>query len=78
MRIINQRTKAEFDKIAAISFKMDGCHIKGTIEVQGNEIPESGVYSVVELNRVLICIKTAISSEQEWLEFHLVEQTQGE
>jgi hypothetical protein len=52
MRIINQQTKAEFDKIAAISFKMDGVNIKGTIEVQGNQIPSAGLYMVPNLNRM--------------------------
>jgi hypothetical protein len=72
MRIINQQTKADFANIAAISFKMDGVNIKGMIEVQKNETPPDGVYSVPDLNGALIHVKNTPPSINEWLEFDLV------
>ncbi len=75
MRIINQQTKAEFDNIAAISFKMDGVYIKGTVEVQKDQIPPAGVYSVPDLNGVLINVRNTPPSINEWLEFDVVVPT---
>ena len=72
MRIINQQTRTEFSNIAAISFKMDGVNIKGMIEVQEDEIPPDGIYSVSELNGVLIHVKNTPPSINEWVEFDLV------
>lgn len=72
MKIINQQTKAEFDNIGAISFKLDGVNIKGTIEVQGNRIPPDGVYSLPNLNDVLIHLKNDPPSINEWVEFDVV------
>ena len=72
MKIINQQTKAEFDNIGAISFKMDGANIKGTIEVQENRIPPDGVYSLPDLNDVLIRVKNDPPSINEWVEFDVV------
>jgi len=75
MRIINIDTKQEFDQIAAIRFYQDGCNVKGVIEVQGNQIPPDGMYSLPDHNDISIHVKNDPSSIHEWLEFDVVVPT---